>query len=390
MDTRLPEELPARTGPSQEGRETRFVRLEAEHLGVLVNCLFEDGFEVVGPVRKDHAIVFMPIQSAGELARGWVDEQDSAAYRIKRSGEQWFGFSSSPSSWKRFLFPPSLKLFRSSMTKESATLEEPARTTKPYAFLGLRPCDLEAIKIQDKVFLEGGYPDSWYSDARRTLFTIVVSCAKPGGTCFCNSMNTGPKASVGFDIQMTELDQFFLAEAGTDRGSAMLARVPHRPATAAEVQQAEAQHEAASHAMGRTLETAGLKEILPNRHSDHHWETIGKRCLGCANCTMVCPTCFCFTVDDTISLSGNEAERTRRWDSCFTSEFSYIHGGSVRSTVHARYRHWMTHKLATWVDQFGTMGCVGCGRCITWCPVGIDLTEEASIFRKRAEAQSLS
>ncbi|MEX1139196.1 MAG: 4Fe-4S dicluster domain-containing protein, partial [Bacteroidota bacterium] len=349
-------------------REARFVRLEAANLDDLVNCLHADGYDVIGPVCKDDAIVLVPIQSAGELARGWVDEQGPASYRVKKSGDQWFGSASSPTSWKRFLYPPSLKLFRSSQSNGTAAIEEPARTSKPYAFLGVRPCDLEAIRIQDKIFLEGGYSDPWYAEARRTLFTIVVACAKPGGTCFCDSMNTGPKASAGFDIQMFELDQFFLAEAGTDRGSAMLARLPHRPATDAEVQLTEIQQEQAKHSMGRVLKTEGLQEILADRPSDPYWEVIGKRCLACANCTMTCPTCFCFTIDDTISLSGKEAERTRRWDSCFTAEFSYIHGGSVRSTVHARYRHWLTHKLSSWVEQFGTMGCVGCGRCITWCP----------------------
>lgn len=369
-------------------RETRFVRLEPGVLDELIRGLRLDGYEVIGPVFKDDAIVPMSVHSAEHLARGWVDEQGPASYHVRRSGDRWFGSANGPSAWKQFLYPPRLKVFRSRQSNGSVTIEEPVRESKPFAFLGLRPCDLEAIRIQDKVFLEGGYSDPWYSEARLNLFTVVVACAKPGGTCFCGSMHTGPRASAGFDIQMFELDQFFLAEAGTERGSAILARFPHRPATGAEVQLVEAQQEQARRSMGRVLKTEGLQEILADRPSDPYWEAIGKRCLACANCTMTCPTCFCFTIDDTISLSGKEAERTRRWDSCFTSEFSYIHGGSVRSTVHARYRHWLTHKFSTWLEQFGTMGCVGCGRCITWCPAGIDLTEEAATFRKRAEALS--
>jgi Fe-S oxidoreductase len=96
---------------------------------------------------------------------------------------------------------------------------------------------------------------------------------------------------------------------------------------------------------------------------------------------MVCPTCFCTTVEDVSDVTGDHAERWRRWDSCFTLGFSYIHGGSIRNSGKARYRQWMTHKLASWIDQFGTSGCVGCGRCITWCPVGIDITEEARAIR---------
>ena len=102
--------------------------------------------------------------------------------------------------------------------------------------------------------------------------------------------------------------------------------------------------------------------------------------MACGNCTLVCPTCFCATVQDTTDVSGT-VERDREWASCFDVEHSYLHGGSVRETTRARYRQWMTHKLSTWWDQFGTSGCVGCGRCVTWCPVGIDITEEAAAIR---------
>jgi Fe-S oxidoreductase len=97
---------------------------------------------------------------------------------------------------------------------------------------------------------------------------------------------------------------------------------------------------------------------------------------------MVCPTCFCATVEDATDLTGSATERRRVWDSCFSQEFSYIHGGSVRTSAGARYRQWITHKLATWHEQFGVSGCVGCGRCITWCPVGIDITAEARAVRQ--------
>jgi ferredoxin len=93
---------------------------------------------------------------------------------------------------------------------------------------------------------------------------------------------------------------------------------------------------------------------------------------------MVCPTCFCTTPEDITDVTGEHAERWERWASCFELDFSYLHGGSVRQSGVGRYRHWITHKLSTWYDQFGHSGCVGCGRCIAWCPVGIDITEEAA------------
>jgi ferredoxin len=140
--------------------------------------------------------------------------------------------------------------------------------------------------------------------------------------------------------------------------------------------------EAADH-MGRYLETENLPQILTDAADDRHWDEIAGRCLTCGNCTMVCPTCFCANIEDTTDLSGNEATRTRRWDSCFSVQFSYIHGGSVRAGEMSRYRQWMTHKLGYWQEQFDVLGCVGCGRCITWCPVGIDITEEARKFREK-------
>ncbi|KAB2855001.1 MAG: sulfite reductase subunit A, partial [Bauldia sp.] len=132
---------------------------------------------------------------------------------------------------------------------------------------------------------------------------------------------------------------------------------------------------------GRAMEAAGIRELLYDNYEHRRWDEVSERCLTCGNCTMVCPTCFCTTVEDSTDLTGAEADRTRRWDSCFTIDFSYVHGGSVRASARSRYRQWMTHKLATWIDQFGTSGCVGCGRCITWCPVAIDITEEVAAIR---------
>jgi Fe-S oxidoreductase len=133
--------------------------------------------------------------------------------------------------------------------------------------------------------------------------------------------------------------------------------------------------------MGRAMNTAGIKELLYKQIDHSRWEEVASRCLTCANCTMVCPTCFCTTVEDVSDVTGEHAERWRKWDSCFNLNFSYIFGGSLRRTVKGRYRQWMTHKLASWIDQFGVSGCVGCGRCITWCPVGIDITEEVRAMR---------
>jgi sulfhydrogenase subunit beta (sulfur reductase) len=263
-----------------------------------------------------------------------------------------------------------------------AGADEPPR----YAFLGARSCDLHAMDIQDKVFLDPSATDPTYASGRNGAFVIAVNCGVAGGTCFCVSMETGPKATDGFDLALTELldaDRHeFLIEVGSEAGAELLATVPARDARAADTETAAriVEHTAAS--MGRSMDTHDIRDLLAANLEHPRWDDVAERCLSCTNCTLVCPTCFCSSVEDVTDLAGENAERWRVWDSCFTADHSYLHGGSVRPTIRSRYRQWLTHKLGTWIDQFGTSGCVGCGRCITWCPVGIDLTEEVRAIRQ--------
>jgi ferredoxin len=220
------------------------------------------------------------------------------------------------------------------------------------------------------------------------VFVVAVNCFEPGGTCFCVSMGTGPKAEQGYDLALTELlegGHRFLVEAGSERGAEILAGLPHRPAEPSDHAAAEASVSAAAERMGRTLDAADLRDLLARNLEHPRWDEVAERCLTCGNCTLVCPTCFCTTVEDHSDLTGAEAERVRLWDSCFSVDYSYIHGGSIRPSGRSRYRQWLTHKFGTWHDQFGSSGCVGCGRCITWCPVGIDVTEELAAIRATEE-----
>lgn len=382
------EEPPAGAPPRSTGT---FQRLDPSGLAAVMGILKESGYELIGPVLRDGAICLDTIRSIDELPRGWKDDQNKASYRLAKNGSQWFGYTATPGSWKKYLFPPLLKYFTMRRKGKTLSAESAPFPERKMAFIGVRPCDLAAIGILDRVFLRNGFTEPQYAEARKGSFIATVSCATPGNTCFCASMGTGPRATGGFDIHLIELrdagGEFFLAEAGSEEGRAILLRIPGRPASEDELAGAERQHREAVAAMRRKLEPEGLREVLSDRLIDARWETIGQRCLACANCTLVCPTCFCTTVDDQRSLNGEWTERIRRWDSCFTLDFSHIHGGSVRSSFGARYRQWMTHKLASWNQQFGTSGCVGCGRCITWCPVGIDITEEAAAFRQLAQAK---
>jgi formate hydrogenlyase subunit 6/NADH:ubiquinone oxidoreductase subunit I len=364
-----------------------------DDLQKLVDALAGAGFDVIGPRIRDGAVMLQRLSSVEQLPAGWTDAQGSGTYRLEWSGRAaLFEHVLGPASWKQFLHPSSLRLFSAERRGGGFDVAEDRAPARPFAFFGVRPCDLSAIAVQDRVFLGEALPDGPYGRRRQGVFVVAVNCTRPGGACFCASMRTGPRASTGYDIALTEVAKadahHFVAEAGTPRGAEMLARVPARRATEEQVREAGALLAAAAKRMGRTLETAGLKEALYLNLEHPRWNDVAARCLACANCTMVCPTCFCSTVEETTDLAGRTAERWRKWDSCFTQEFSYIHGGSVRTSVRARYRQWLTHKLASWLDQFGTCGCVGCGRCIAWCPAGIDITEEAKALRGATAAQA--
>ncbi|ACY49459.1 4Fe-4S ferredoxin, iron-sulfur binding protein [Rhodothermus marinus DSM 4252] len=376
-------------------RQTMAWVLERRDFDALLEALARRGYTLIGPRVRDGAIVYDRIRRSEDLPVGWTDEQRGGTYRLRRrDDEALFGYVVGPQSWKQWLFPPTLRLWRASRSEGDGAfaVEETPLPDEAYAFIGVRACELAAIAVQDRVFLEGPYADPYYRAVRERLFLLAVNCTEPGGTCFCASMQTGPRATAGFDLALTEVLEgdrhYFVVTVGSDTGRAVLSEVPHREAQPDEVAAADTRLQEAATRMGRHLDTEGLKELLQACYEHPCWDEVARRCLSCANCTMVCPTCFCHTVEDVTDLTGQTTERVRRWDSCFSVEFSYIHGGSVRQSTRSRYRQWLMHKLSTWVDQFGVMGCVGCGRCITWCPVGIDLTEEVAAIRSTRKPAS--
>ncbi|HEX5103153.1 MAG TPA: 4Fe-4S dicluster domain-containing protein [Pirellulaceae bacterium] len=354
---------------------------ETRGLQALIDVLKGNGYTVVGPTIQQAAIVYDRIEKVDDLPRGWTDDQKPGQYRLhRRDDEASFGYVVGPHSWKKYLFPPITTLLRSQRTAEGWSFEAPVDEAPPFALLGVRACELAALAIQDKVFTGGCYVDPVYAERRRRLFIVAVNCTQAAETCFCVSMKTGPRCHSGFDLALTELATGFLVEAGSDAGRNLLSAIPCRAATPAEIQEGETRRGRATQ-QSRKMETSDIHDRLLANLQHPHWDNVAERCLSCANCTLVCPTCFCSSVEDVSDLHGDNVERQRRWDSCFNLDFSHIHGGPVRPTIHSRYRQWLTHKLATWYDQFGSSGCVGCGRCITWCPVGIDLTEEVAAIR---------
>ncbi len=294
-------------------------------------------------------------------------------------------------SWKQFLFPPQKPLWEARREGRGFRIIAAAEDAPRFAFIGVRPCDLHAMEVQDRVFLRGKYVDPTYKARREAAFIVAVNCGGGScGTCFCVSMGTGPKATFGFDLALTEVlangAHYLVTEVGSERGAEVLGQVRHLTAGREELDAAARVVAATAGHMGRRLDTRGIKELLYRNYEHPRWDEVTNRCLTCGNCTYVCPTCFCHTTEDATDVTGSVAQRRRRMDVCFTVDFSYIHGGSIRATERSRYRQWLTHKLATWLDQFGCLGCIGCGRCITWCPVAIDLTEEVRAIRETEAA----
>ena len=367
--------------------------LNVEDFQQLLDVLTRRGYQVTGPTIKDGAIVYDTLTRVSQLPTGWTDEQEPGHYKLKeRPDRTYFGYGVGPQSWKKYLFPPQITLWKQNLPGGEPEPGEQPEEAPRYAFLGVRACELKAIALQDQVFLGGPFIDPVYQARREKVFIVAVNCGQASANCFCAPLGSGPQVSAGFDLALTEVTDppkpYFLVEVGSRAGQEVINEVTNRPASADEVAAARQVVARAASQMERGLDTSGLKEFLYASYENPHWAEVAGRCLGCANCTLVCPTCFCTTVEDVADLTGQKTEHQRRWDSCFTLDFSYLHGGSVRPSRLSRYRQWLTHKLGTWQDQFGEIGCVGCGRCITWCPVGIDLTAEVRALRQAEMVQS--
>jgi NAD(P)H-flavin reductase/Pyruvate/2-oxoacid:ferredoxin oxidoreductase delta subunit len=361
--------------------------LPTARLEDLVAALQADGRRVVGPVVEDGALKMSEIDHAAELPFGWTVRTAPGLVRLEQrptgapGADRAFDNGPAWSGIKPWTFPPRVDaLSLETRSDGSLAVRVEAPTAQPTAVIGARACDLAALAVHDRVLAGGPAVDADYAARRADLLVVAVECAMATSTCFCPSMGTGPEVTTGADVVLAEVDGGFVARGDTVAGTRLLDHLELSPAADRQTTRAIEQVAATRAAMGIAVDTDGLHDRLLANLDSPRWAEIADRCLACANCTLVCPTCFCTGTEIGSDLDGHESTATRAWDSCFTAGFAQVVGGSFRPRHRDRYRQWLTHKFGTWFDQFGTSGCVGCGRCVAWCPVGIDVREELNII----------
>jgi ferredoxin len=358
--------------------------INKSELKKLFNTISGD-YTLVGPRLKDGVIVLDRIDY-DDIPSGFEDIQQPGHYRLRKKHDTFFSFHPGPHSLKNFLHPSLYSQHSFERSKRSRLINAEHDRGKPYAFIGMRACDIKALEIMNKVFEGIDEKVSGYFGHRK-IFIVAVSCVRPSDNCFCSSMNAGPKIKNGFDILLADIKNEFMLDIGSAKGEHVCMNLNSRLATGEEVEEIKKRTEECGTLMKKKMNVDDLPQFLYRQFESSVWKDVAARCLACGNCTQVCPTCFCNSSFDIVTLSGMQKQnefsgkKMKKWDSCFSKNFARVHGGNFRFSRNARYRHWFNHKFGYWLDQFGISGCVGCGRCITWCPVGIDVAEEMEKLR---------
>ena len=367
----------------EEIKEQRY-KLSLQDVQKLLQALEKEGYTVISPKVKNGALTLSELSKGESPPLGYSDIQSPGKYKLQENDDNTlFSYTVPMQSWRRFLNTEKEVLFKTKINSKGFTVEPGENSTSTPAqkkvFFGIRVCDLKGVEIQDRIFINNTFEDPYYKARRENVFIIAADCLSPAETCFCTSMNSGPEHTQGFDIALAELEPNVIIARGTKEATQKYLK-DFPKADEAIIEKNLQKVKEAKEAITRTINLEDAKKALATDLDHPHWDIIADKCLSCSNCTFVCPTCFCTSIDESPAIDGKSSERIRRWDSCFNISHSYIHGGHIRSSVKSRYRQWLTHKLINWESQFDASGCTGCGRCITWCPSAIDFTQEIAKF----------
>jgi len=325
---------------------------------------------VVGYRVSGDAVGFGPVESLESLPLGLEDSQAPGAYRLSRGSSGFFRHShASPKYW---LHLPVQEVFT---VLEDYAVDIARYDTYSAALFGIKPCDLVSMEVLDRILKND---DSYWSRRSKIELVVVEECTVPGATCFCGSIGTGPSASTGFDIAYARLSNGIIFKYGSEKGLRILEKLELTEVSEEDVAEYERAIARAGELTRYLPPPSEISKSLERSVSDtSFWKEVSSRCVGCTNCNMVCPTCFCTEFVDQIEPSGR-AKRVRQWFGCLSHTYGQVAGTHYRPELYMRYRHFVLHKFLFYPKQVGLVGCVGCGRCITWCPVGIDLREVVS------------
>lgn len=355
--------------------------LSRDNLHELLTLLQAVGYNCVGPSVTEGAIQYDKIQTVDALPQGYeLDISPGHVRAIKKNHERYFAWPNGPSGIKPWLYKSRELLWKAQANENGFVFSEPTIEADPIAYIGARACDLAALQLQDLHFMYSDFPDPYYSANRNALFIVGVNCSHAASTCFCASTDDGPEIFSGYDLLLDEFDEGYQVRFGSEKGLKIFEQLSLTPVSLDNKAQAKSQLANVVASQERDMLHENMHANIFSNLDDKEWEKIAEKCLACGNCTSVCPSCFCHREVEVPALDGRSSTHFREWDSCFNQDHSYIHGLTVRDETRLRYRQWMSHKLGSWREQYGRSGCSGCGRCIAWCPVGIDFVAEANLI----------
>ncbi|MFB0507807.1 MAG: 4Fe-4S dicluster domain-containing protein [Thermodesulfobacteriota bacterium] len=320
-------------------------------------------YEVFAPVKREDLVVFG---------------------RIHSGKEAFLDYMNSKMPPKEMLFPQLEILFTYTSIDDPSKIETPPSAGKPRLLFGTRPCDARNSLLLDKVFDGEQYKDTYYRDRRAPLVVVGIGCIQPCPTCFCTSVGGGPFSREGLDILLIDIGDDYVAQVVSDRGKKLLERRGLEDAGADKLSLVKKVIRDAEASMTSEVKIDGLAEKLAEIYDDPIWGLLTEKCLNCGVCTYLCPTCHCFDIVDEARDSGGK--RIRIWDTCqfplFTLQAS---GANPRPTNKERLRQRFMHKFKYFLDNYGQIGCVGCGRCVRECPVNVDIRQVLTVLSNRLE-----